>query len=183
MMEEGEVDRRFTAGDLFEHWDFLSPAGRWEKVTQASHGSSTFYTLVWTDYTGEYGWFLPSSRKIHAVPPRRNVELQVRIVDIPRASSSKARILVVLAAAVSRPWPWLQYEELPIGAEHLGAGLGWLIWYRPRGVDDLVREPCEDKGHAKRRVKQLAKELAAGLKLPLGDEVPTGDLPPPPPGA
>jgi hypothetical protein len=169
-MEQGEVQPPYTAVALRPGWEFRSPAGRWEEVTEVDDPCGSYFTKVWTDQSGTFGWLLPSSRKIHAIPPRVSDQpVQVRLVDPGRVGDVQ-RMSVVLAYANAR-WPWTEVEELPAVASYRGRGLGWEVAYRPNGADDLVTEQHPDKLHAKRQLLAIMRAYALALGLDIGTEM------------
>lgn len=168
-METGETRPPYTAIALREGWEFRSPAGRWEKVDRVVDDPGSFFTRVWTDKSGTFGWMLASSRAVHAVPPRASDEpIQLRLLDPGRPVAE--RMSIVLAYADAK-FPWSDYEEMPAVATFRGRGLGWEVAHRPDGAGELLTEPFPDKLHAKRRLMHLMRQYALLLAIPIGNDL------------
>lgn len=172
MMEEGETRPGWTVIGLAKDWEFRSPAGRWEKVLRVDHDGDVYHSRIWTNCTGGFGWFLASSREIHAVPPRKTggKELVIRLVDRGASSGMPARMMLIITTETAS-FAWSDWEDLPVYAEHLGRGLGWQLTHRPDGVGGLVVEAFGDKFGAKRRMHELARKFAHELQMAIGPEM------------
>lgn len=172
-MEEGELRPPYTAVALRPGWEFRSPAGRWELVTEVDDPSASYFTKVWTNRSGTFGWLLASSRSIHAIPPRKSDQpVQVRLCD-PGRTGNVQRMSIVLAYA-NAVFPWTDVDELPAVATFQGRGLGWDVQYRPNGADDVVVENHPDKLHAKRHMTAIMRSYAQALGLQIGEEMGRG---------
>lgn len=174
-MEEGEPKPGYKVVGLGVGWEFRTPAGRWERVVRVDHDANTYFSLVWTDQTGNgggtgFGYFLPSGRDIHAIPPRRKTGvLVVRLVDV-RTAGLPPRMTLILSTQTAQ-FAYADWEDLPCQAQYLGRGEGWEIVHRPDGVGELIKERWDDKLHAKRRMNAIAREFARGLRLEVGPEM------------
>lgn len=175
VMEEGEKKPGYQVIGLGDGWEFRSPAGRWETVLRVDHDSDVFCSRIWTDHTGTYGWYLPSSREIHAIPPRKvaRQDLVIRLVDRGPSAGDLARMSLIITGLAAN-FPWAEWEDLPVAAQHLGRGLGWKLLHRPCGVEDLVQEYYDQKFGAKRRMNDLSRLFAHELDVPIGPEIGRG---------
>lgn len=166
-----DVDRRFEVRQLGVGWMFLSPAYRWETITDIDEGTAGGYEYawrVWTDLTGpDYAWRLPLHDKVHAVEPIMETaypaEPEIRIMDMPHSRSGGPQIIAVITVRTARiP----DFRHALVTARYGGAGKGWEVSDRPAG-GALVTTQHPSKARARTALMAAVRAHAKALVVPI----------------